>query len=37
LPLFFDVDYVLVKPYVKGFVGLPMPLPWLKYIWLERK
>jgi len=37
LPLFFDVDYVLVKPYVKGFVGTPMPIPWLKYIWLERK
>lgn len=37
LPLFFDVDYVLVKPYVKGYVGTPMPIPWLKYIWLERK
>ncbi len=37
LPLFFDVDYVLVKPYVKGFVGTPMPIPWLKYVWVEGK
>lgn len=35
LPLFFDVNYVLVKPYVKGFVATPLPIPWLKYISLE--
>jgi len=32
LPLFFSVNYILVKPYVKGFVPAPMPIPWLKYI-----
>jgi oligopeptide transport system substrate-binding protein len=35
VPLFFSVNYTLVKPYVKGFVAAPMPIPWLKYISLE--
>jgi|GEM_PF-29727 len=32
LPLFFSVDYLLVKPYVKGFIAPPMPIPFLKYV-----
>ena len=35
LPLFFSVNYILVKPYIKGFVATPMPIPWLKYISIE--
>ncbi|MBM3132248.1 MAG: peptide ABC transporter substrate-binding protein, partial [Chloroflexi bacterium] len=35
LPLFFGQDYTLVKPYVKGFVSSPLPIPWLKYISIE--
>ncbi len=35
LPLYFSESYNLVKPYVKGFVGVPMTMPWLKYISLE--
>ena len=36
LPLFFDRDYLLVKPHVKGFFATPMVLPFLKDIWIER-
>lgn len=32
LPMFHNVEYMLVKPYVEGFVLSPMPLPYLKYI-----
>jgi len=35
LPLFFFTNRVLVKPYVKGFVPAPMPISWLRYIYLE--
>ncbi len=35
LPLYFSEDYTLVKPYVKGFIGIPMPIPWLKYISID--
>ncbi len=35
LPLFFDREYMLVKPYVKNFVAAPMRLPWLKYVSIE--
>ncbi|MDY6911741.1 MAG: peptide ABC transporter substrate-binding protein, partial [Chloroflexota bacterium] len=35
LPLFFDVSYTLVKPYVKGFAATPLPIPWLKYVSIE--
>ncbi|MFO8101140.1 MAG: peptide ABC transporter substrate-binding protein [Dehalococcoidia bacterium] len=35
LPLYFGKDYVLVKPYVNGFTGVPITMPWLKYISLE--
>ncbi|MFP3975378.1 MAG: peptide ABC transporter substrate-binding protein [Chloroflexota bacterium] len=37
LPLFFGREYMLVKPYVKNFVAAPMPLPWLKYVSIERE
>lgn len=36
LPLWFDRDYLLVKPYVKGFLPAPMGIPYLKDIWIER-
>lgn len=36
LPLFFGREYMLVKPYVKNFVAAPMPLPWLKYVSIEK-
>ncbi len=36
IPLFFDIQYVLVKPHVKGFVPMSVPAPMLKYISLER-
>lgn len=36
LPLYFPIDYVLVKPYVKNFVGTSMPIPWLKYVQVEK-
>jgi hypothetical protein len=32
LPLFFQVNYLLAKPYVKGFIAPPMPIPFLKYV-----
>ncbi|MDD5093033.1 MAG: ABC transporter substrate-binding protein [Dehalococcoidia bacterium] len=35
LPMFFNVNYILVKPYVKDFVAAPMPIAWLKYIIVE--
>ena len=35
LPLFFNVSYTLVKPYVKGFVAAPMPISWLRYVSIE--
>jgi oligopeptide transport system substrate-binding protein len=35
LPLFFEADYTLVKPYVKGFVSTPMPIPSLRFVSLE--
>jgi len=35
LPLFFNTSYYLVKPYVKGFVAAPLPIPWLKYVYIE--
>ena len=35
LPLYFGIDYKLVKPYVKGYVATPLPIPWLKYISIE--
>ncbi len=35
LPLYFSENYALVKPYVKGFIGVPITMPWLKYISLE--
>ncbi len=35
LPLYFNENYTLVKPYAKGFTGVPMTMPWLKYISLE--
>ena len=37
LPLFFSVNYTLVKPYVKGFVPSPMPISWLKYISIQQE
>ena len=37
LPLFFGIDYSLVKPYVKGFVPTSVPIPWLKYISIESR
>ena len=36
LPLFFDVNYTLVKPYVEGFVLTPMGILTLKGVSLER-
>ncbi|MFQ5925055.1 MAG: peptide ABC transporter substrate-binding protein [Dehalococcoidia bacterium] len=36
LPLWFGRDYLLVKPYVKGFLPAPMGIPFLKDIWIER-
>ncbi len=35
LPLYFGRNYILVKPYVKGFQGSPLLSPWLKYISIE--
>lgn len=35
LPLYFSRNYTLVKPYVKGFDGTPLLMPWLKLISLE--
>ncbi len=35
LPLYFSRNYTLVKPYVKGFDGTPLLMPWLKFISLE--
>lgn len=35
LPLYFGRQYILVKPYVHGFEGNPLPMPWLKYVTLE--
>ncbi|MBI4297927.1 MAG: DcrB-related protein [Chloroflexi bacterium] len=35
LPIFFDINYVLLKPYVKGYAPTPMPIPTFKYISLE--
>ncbi len=32
LPLYFGMNYLLVKPYVQGFVPEPLPIPWLKYV-----
>lgn len=32
LPLFFDIEYVLVKPYLETFVVTPMPVPSLRYV-----
>lgn len=37
LPLYFGIDYSLVKPYVKGFVPTSVPIPWLKYISIESR
>jgi ABC-type oligopeptide transport system substrate-binding subunit len=36
LPLFFDREFLLVKPHVKGFFVAPMAIPYLKDIWIER-
>lgn len=35
IPLFFSTSYILVKPYVKGFIPSPLPIPWLKYVSIE--
>jgi ABC-type transport system substrate-binding protein len=35
LPLFFDVAYTLVKPYVKNLPLTPMWIPRLKYVYIE--
>lgn len=35
LPLFFDIEYVLVKPYLENFVVTPMPIPRLRYVSIE--
>ncbi len=35
LPLYFGIDYSLVKPHVKGFVPTSVPIPWLQYISIE--
>ncbi len=35
LPLFFNVDYTLVKPYVKDLLLTPMWIPRLKYVYIE--
>jgi len=32
LPLYFDIEYVLVKPYLENFVAMPMGIPWLRYV-----
>ena len=36
LPLWFERDYLLVKPYVKGYSPAPMIIPHLKDIWVEK-
>ncbi len=30
-----DVSYVLVKPYVKGYVLTPISIPIERYLWLQ--
>jgi oligopeptide transport system substrate-binding protein len=35
LPLFFDVDYMLVKPYVKNLPLTPLWIPKLRYVSIE--
>ena len=35
IPLYFDTDYVLVKPRVKGLVWTPMGLLTLRSVWIE--
>lgn len=32
LPLYYDIDYALVKPYLENFVITPMPVPRLRYV-----
>lgn len=36
LPLYFGIDYTLVKPHVKGYVPSSVPISWLKYVSVER-
>jgi ABC-type oligopeptide transport system substrate-binding subunit len=35
LPLYFDVSYTLVKPYVRNLPHTPVPIPRLRYVSLE--
>ena len=36
VPLWFDMQYLLVKPYVKGYTLNPLGVPWLANVWLEK-
>jgi len=35
IPLFFDVSYILVKPYVKNFPDTALGIPRLKYVYID--
>ncbi len=37
IPMFHDVDYVLVKPYVKGITMSPLGIMWLKDVQLQKQ
>jgi ABC-type oligopeptide transport system substrate-binding subunit len=36
IPLYFGKDHFVVKPYVKGYTSVPIVIPFLKYLKIEK-